>query len=337
MKSLCPFSAIASIRTLRKRLPLLVVFSVFAAGMGHSNAQDYPSKPVRIVVPYPAGGFNDTLGRLAAKHLGDYWKKPVLVDNKPGAGTMIATKDVASAAPDGHTVLVAQFPFAANLWLYKNMGYDTQKAFTPVMLAGRSPMVLLTHAQSPYRTVSAVVAAAKARPNSLSYGSAGPGSSNHLAMALFESATGTQLRQIPYKGATPMLTDLVGGQYDVTLDLLPNVMPFMQGGRVRPLLIAASRRSALLPDVPTAAEAGIPGLEASSWHGFMVPAGTPDAVVEKLNRDLNRMLQEEDVKKAFAAQGVLADGGTPAQFRSFVEDQMALWKKVVSDRNITVD
>ena len=320
--------------TPRKALRMLAVLAAF--GIGAAQAQEYPTKPVRIVVPYPAGGFNDTLGRLAAKHLGDYWKKPVIVDNKPGAGTMIGTREVADAAPDGHTILVVQFPYAANPWLYKNIAYDTQKAFTPVMLAGRSPMLLVTHAQSPYRTAAEFLAAARAKPNVLTYGSSGAGSSNHLAMALFEDATGTQMRQIPYKGSSPMLTDLAGGQFDVALDLLPHAMPFMQMNRVRPLVIAAPKRSPLLPDVPTAAEAGIPGYEVSSWHGFVVPSGTPQSVVDKLNSDLNRMLLEDEVKKAFAAQGVAPDGGTPAHFRSFIDGQMALWKKVVSDRNITV-
>ena len=321
--------------TPRKALRMLAVLAAF--GIGAAQAQEYPTKPVRIVVPYPAGGFNDTLGRLAAKHLGDYWKKPVIVDNKPGAGTMIGTKEVAGAAADGHTILVVQFPYAANPWLYKNIAYDTQKAFAPVLLAGRSPMLLVTHAQGPYRSAAELLAAARIKPNALTYGSSGAGSSNHLAMALFETATATQMRQIPYKGSTPMLTDLAGGQFDVALDLLPHAMPFMQSGRVRPLAIAAPKRSPLLPDVPTAAEAGIPGYEVSSWHGFVVPSGTPQSVVDKLNSDLNRMLLEDEVKKAFAAQGVVPDGGTPAQFRGFIDGQMALWKKVVSDRNITVD
>ena len=321
--------------TPRKALQMLAVLAAF--GTGVAQAQEYPTKPVRIVVPYPAGGFNDTLGRLAAKHLGDYWKKPVIVDNKPGAGTMIGTKEVAGAAADGHTILVVQFPYAANPWLYKNIAYDTQKAFAPVLLAGRSPMLLVTHAQGPYRSAAELLAAARSKPNALTYGSSGAGSSNHLAMALFETATATQMRQIPYKGSTPMLTDLAGGQFDVALDLLPPAMPFMQSGRVRPLAIAAPKRSPLLPDVPTAAEAGIPGYEVSSWHGFVVPSGTPPSVVDKLNSDLNRMLLEDEVKKAFAAQGVVPDGGTPAQFRGFIDGQMALWKKVVSDRNITVD
>ena len=323
------------VATRRKALQMLAVLAAF--GTGAAQALEYPTKPVRIVVPYPAGGFNDTLGRLAAKYLSDYWKKPVIVDNKPGAGTMIGTKEVAGAAADGHTILVVQFPYAANPWLYKNIAYDTQKAFAPVLLAGRSPMLLVTHAQGPYRSAAELLAAARIKPNALTYGSSGAGSSNHLAMALFETATATQMRQIPYKGSTPMLTDLAGGQFDVALDLLPHAMPFMQSGRVRPLAIAAPNRSPLLPDVPTAAEAGIPGFEVSSWHGFVVPSGTPPSVVDKLNSDLNRMLLEDEVKKAFAAQGVVPDGGTPAQFRGFIDGQMALWKKVVSDRNITVD
>ena len=323
------------VATRRKALQMLAVLA--ALGTDVAQALEYPNKPVRIVVPYPAGGFNDTLGRLAAKHLGDYWKKPVIVDNKPGAGTMIGTKEVAGAAADGHTILVVQFPYAANPWLYKNIAYDTQKAFAPVLLAGRSPMLLVTHAQGPYRSAAELLAAARIKPNALTYGSSGAGSSNHLAMALFETATATQMRQITYKGSTPMLTDLAGGQFDVALDLLPHAMPFMQSGRVRPLAIAAPKRSPLLPDVPTAAEAGIPGFEVSSWHGFVVPSGTPPSVVDKLNSDLNRMLLEDEVKKAFAAQGVVPDGGTPAQFRGFIDGQMALWKKVVSDRNITVD
>ena len=323
------------VATRRKALQMLAVLA--ALGTDVAQALEYPNKPVRIVVPYPAGGFNDTLGRLAAKYLSDYWKKPVIVDNKPGAGTMIGTKEVAGAAADGHTILVVQFPYAANPWLYKNIAYDTQKAFAPVLLAGRSPMLLVTHAQSPYRSAAELLAAARIKPNALTYGSSGAGSSNHLAMALFETATATQMRQIPYKGSTPMLTDLAGGQFDVALDLLPHAMPFMQSGRVRPLAIAAPKRSPLLPDVPTAAEAGIPGYEVSSWHGFVVPSGTPPSIVDKLNSDLNRMLLEDEVKKAFAAQGVVPDGGTPAQFRGFIDGQMALWKKVVSDRNITVD
>ncbi len=316
-----------------------IIFSIAAGALWATStqAQDYPNKPVRIVVPYPPGGFNDTLGRLAAKHLSAMWTQPVIVENKAGAGTMIGSKEVALAAPDGHTILLVQFPFGANPWLYKHIAYDTQKAFAPVLLAGRAPMLLVTHSGSPYRTLANVVAAAKARPNQLNYGSSGAGSSNHLAMALFESMSGTRMNQVPYKGSTPMLTDLAGGQFEVAFDLLPHVLPFIQAGKVKPLALAAAKRSPLMPEVPTVAEAGVSGYEVTSWHGFVVPTGTPPAVIEKLNRGLNEVLAIEEVKKAFALQGVEPDGGTPAQFRTFIDGQLALWKKVVHDRNITMD
>lgn len=323
--------------TLNRRIACVALAQLGLGLATRTAAQAYPSKLVRIVVPYPAGGFNDTLGRLAAQHLGTLWKKPVIADNKPGAGTMIGTREVAIAAPDGHTILVAQFPFAANPWLYKNIAYDTQKAFAPVVLAGRAPMLVVTHTQSPYRTLDDLVRGAKNRPGSVTYGTSGPGSSNHLAMALFETASGTHMRQVPYKGSTPMLTDLGGGQVEVALDLLPHVMPFIQAGRIRPLAIAAAARSPLLPAVPTVAEAGIPNYEVSSWHGFVVPANTPRPVIEQLNQDLNKVLREPDVRKAFEMQGVTPDGGSVETFRSFIDAQMSLWRKVVQDHQITIE
>ena len=297
-------------------------------------ASSYPSRPLRIVVPYPAGGFNDTLGRIAGMRLGAAWKQPAVVDNKPGAGTAIGTQVVATAPPDGYTLLVVQFPFAANPWLYK-LPYDSERAFEPVILAGRSPMVLVAHAGSPYRTAADVLAAAKAKPAALNYGTSGPGSSNHLAMVLFENLAGLRMNQIPYKGSTPMLTDLAGGQVSLAMDLLPNALPFIQSGKVRPLAIASAQRSPLMPEIPTAAEAGVAGYEVSSWHGVVVPAGTPQAVVEKLNREINRILALDDVKKIFAQQGVVPDGGSPQQFHSFIEGQMALWKRVIQQNHIT--
>jgi len=322
----------------RAALTSAVLGMILSVGMGAARAQDgpYPSRAVRIVVPYPVGGFNDTLGRLVAAKLGTKWKQPVLVENKPGAGTVIGTQAVATSPPDGYTLLVVQFPFASNPSLYK-LPYDTQKAFTPVMLAGRSPMMLVTHASSPLHSVKDLLAAARSKSQTLNYGSSGPGSSNHLAMALFESLSQTHMNQVPYKGSTPMLTDLAGGQFDVAVDLLPNALPFLKSGKVRALAVASQKRSSLMPDLPTVTEAGLAGYEVSSWHGFVVPAGTPADVVAKLNRDLNEVLTMPDVKEAFAQQGVEPDGGTPEQFRAFIASQVALWKKVVQDGHITVE
>lgn len=310
------------------------------SGASHAQtagAAAYPSKPLTVIVPYPPGGFNDTLGRLFAARLQTAWKQPVNVENKPGAGTTIGTAAAAAAPPDGHTLLVVQFPFATNPWLYPNLRYDTQKAFAPVLLAGRSPMLLAVNAGRPWKTMGELLAAAKAKPDSLSYGSSGAGSSNHLVMALFEMRAGVSLTQIPYKGSTPLLTDLAGGQVDAAFDALPHVLPFIQAGKVRPLAIASSKRSPLMPDVPTVSEAGVPGYEASSWHGIVVPAGTPQPVIDKLNRELNAILATDEVKEVFAKQGVTPDGGTPAQFQQFINSQMALWKGVIQERRITID
>lgn len=325
--------------SLTRRQALTVAASAIActAAPRLALAESFPSRPVRIIVPYPTGGFNDTLGRLVATRMAQQWKQPIIVDNRPGAGTTIGTQAAAAAAPDGHTLLVVQFPFAANPWLYKGLPYDTHKAFAPVLLAGRSPMLVLAHAGTPYRTVQDVVAAARARPGKLNYGTSGPGSSNHLAMALFERQSGTRMNQVPYRGSTPLLTDLAGGQIELAVDLLPHALPFIQSGRVRPLAMASLQRSPLMPELPTAAEAGVPGYEAAGWHGFLVPQGTPAPIVAQLNRDLNALLEQDEVRKVFATQGVIPDGGTPEHFRTFIDGQMALWKKVVQEAGITAE
>jgi len=300
-----------------------------------AQAQDsYPNKPIRIVVPYPTGGFNDTLGRVVGGKLSEAWGQPVVVDNKPGAGTQIGTALVAKAPPDGYTLLVVQFPFAANPWLYKKLPYDTVKDFTPVVLAGRSPMLLVVHSGSHLRSTADVIAAARANPGGINYGSSGSGSSNHLAMALFEGMAGIQMTQVPYKGSTPLLTDLAGGQVEVAFDAFPHVLPFIQSGKIRPLAIADAGRSPLMPELPTISESGVPGYEVSSWHGFVVPAGTPAAIVNKLNETINAILQMPDVRKVFADQGVRPDGGSPQDFAAFIGRQMDLWKKVVANAGI---
>ncbi|CAM3952504.1 tripartite tricarboxylate transporter substrate binding protein [Bordetella muralis] len=309
-----------------------------AAGMmvcgATAQAHDYPQKPIHIVVPYPPGGFNDTLGRVVASKLSAAWGQPVVVDNKPGAGTIIGTSIVAKAAPDGYTLLVAQFPFAANPALYRSLPYDTAKDFAPVILAGQSPMLLAVHADSSLKSVGAVVDAARARPRQINYGSSGSGSSNHLAMALFERMASVEMTQIPYKGSTPMLTDLAGGQVELAFDAFPHVLPFIQSGKVRAIAIADEHRSPLMPDLPTVAEAGVPGYHVSSWHGFVAPAGTPEPILQKLNTQINAILATEEVKKIFREQGVVPTGGSSADFAAFITAQMDKWRQVVVDAAI---
>lgn len=320
--------------------PFLFILGLagFVANNNLANAQSansYPDKPITVVVPYPPGGFNDTLGRIVGKKLSDAWGVTVIVENKPGAGTTIGTNFVAKSTPDGYTILVAQFPFAANPYLYKSLPYDTLKAFSPVVLAGRSPMVLVANSNSPMKTTGDLLALAKAKPGSINYGSSGPGSSNHLAMVLFEMMAGVSLNQVPYKGSTPLLTDLAGGQVEVAFDAYPHVRPFLQSGKIKPIAIATETRSPLMPDVPTVSESGVKGYEASSWHGFVVPSGTPQPVIDKLNKQINLILKQEDIRKTFNEQGVTPDGGTPSQFDIFIRKQMDLWKKVVAQSGVT--
>ena len=302
-------------------------------------AQDvaYPSKPIRIVVPYPPGAFNDTLGRLVASKLSAVWNVPVVVENKPGGGTVIGTQAVAAAPPDGYTVLVVQFPFATNLWLYKSLPYDTNKAFSPVLLAGRAPMVLAVNAESPIKSVAQMLEAARAKPGKLNYGSSGPGSSNHLAMALFESVSKTELTQIPYKGSSPMLAGLAGGQVEFAFDALPHIQPFIEAGKARALAIASANRSPLMPELPTFSESGMPNFKVSSWNGFVVPAGTPATVIDKLNGELNPILKMPDVQEIFRREGVVIDGGTPGFFREFISTEMEMWKNVILQNNIVIE
>lgn len=320
--------------------PFLFILGLagFVANNNLANAQSansYPDKPITVVVPYPPGGFNDTLGRIIGKKLSDAWGVTVVVENKPGAGTTIGTNFVAKSTPDGYTILVAQFPFAANPYLYKSLPYDTLKAFSPVVLAGRSPMVLVANSNSPIKITGDLLALAKAKPGSVNYGSSGPGSSNHLAMVLFEMMAGVSLNQVPYKGSTPLLTDLAGGQVEVAFDAYPHVRPFLQSGKIKPIAIATETRSPLMPDVPTVSESGVKGYEASSWHGFVVPSGTPQPVIDKLNKQINLILKQEDIRKTFNEQGVTPDGGTPSQFDIFIRKQMDLWKKVVAQSGVT--
>lgn len=321
---------------MRKERHIMAAVAVAVVGvMGAASVQAaYPDRMVRIVVPYPPGGFNDTLGRLVAAKLQEKWKQNVVVENKPGAGTIIGTQQVARAPADGYTLLVNQFPFAANPYLYKSLPYETRKDFTPIVLAGRSPMVLVTNAETPFKSTADVVAAARREPQKLTYGSSGPGSSNHLAMALFESLANVQLTQVPYRGSTPLLTDLAGGQVQVAFDALPHVLPFLHSGKVRALALGGETRSPLMPELPTVTESGVAGYVASSWHGFMAPAGTPKAVIDTLNKAINEILKMPDVQHTFKEQGVVPDGGSPQVFSDFIDQQMTLWQKVVSDAKV---
>ena len=300
-------------------------------------AQSYPSKPIRIVVPYPPGGFNDTLGRTLAAKFQEAWGEPVIVENKPGANTVIGSDSVAKSQPDGYTLLIVAFPFAVTPSLLKAMPYDTLKDFQPVILAATSPNLLVVHPQVPIHTVKELIAAAKAKPQSLSYASTGNGSSNHISMELFKSLAGVDIVHIPYKGSAPAVTDLLGGQVQVMFDNVPNVLPHVKAGKLRALAVSGATRTPLAPDVPTVAEAGVPGYELTVWFGLVAPAATPREVVQKLNAESLRILAMPDVRERFLAQGVEPRGSTPEQFAQHIRLQMAKWSKVVRDAGVKAE
>ena len=299
-------------------------------------AQTYPSKPIKIVVPYPPGGFNDTLGRTLAAKFTEAWGQPAIVENKPGANTLIGSDFVAKSPPDGYTLLVVAFPFAVTPSLIRNMPYDTVKDFAPVVLAAQSPNLLVVNPTLPVKSVAELIALAKAKPNSLSYASTGNGSSNHISMELFKSLAGVQIVHIPYKGSAPAVTDMLGGQVHLMFDNVPNVLPHVKAGKLTALGQTGVKRSPLVADVPTVAET-VPGYEVTVWFGLVAPAGTPKEVIQKLNAETLRILAMPDVRERFLAQGVEPVGSTPEQFADHIRAQMAKWSKVVADAGVKAE
>jgi tripartite-type tricarboxylate transporter receptor subunit TctC len=300
-------------------------------------AQSYPSKPIKIVVPYPPGGFNDTLGRTLAAKFSEAWGQPAFVENKPGGNTLIGSDLVAKSPPDGYTLLVVAFPFAVTPSLIRNMPYDTLRDFAPVILAAQSPNLLVVNPQLPVKSVAELIALAKSQPGKLSYASTGNGSSNHISMELFKSMAGVDILHVPYKGSAPAVTDLLGGQVTVMFDNVPNVLPQVKAGRLRALGTSGTKRTPLAPDVPTVSEAGVPGYEVTVWFGLVAPAGTPREIVQKLNAEVTKILAMPDVRERFLAQGVEPVGSTPEQFGDHIRSQMAKWAKVVHDAGVKAE
>lgn len=325
---------------------LLAAASISAAFTAHAqgsapaaapSTQNYPSQPARIIVPYAPGGFNDTIARVVGRKLQESMGQPFVTDNRPGGGTVLGLSVAAKSPPDGYTLVVVGFPTVANQFLIKKLPYDTQRDFTPVVLGAHSPNLLVVRADSPIKSMKDFIAAAKEKPGKMNYATAGNGTSNHLTMEYFKSLAGIDLVQVPYKGSAPMVTDLIGGQVDIMFDNAPHVMPHVKAGRLRALAITSEKRSPLLPDVPTVAELGFPGFAVSVWYGFAAPAGTPADIVQKLNREINKALQAEDVKKTFTEAGVETLGGSTAQFDTFFKSESARWGKVIRQANITAD
>jgi tripartite-type tricarboxylate transporter receptor subunit TctC len=299
-------------------------------------AQAYPNRPLRIVVPLSAGAA-DTLSRAIAAKLTERWGQPVVVENRPGAGTTIGTDLVAKAPADGYTLLMATFSHAVNATFYRKLPFDTLKDFTAVTLVASAPNVLEVNPSVPAQTVAELVALAKSQPGKLNFASAGNGSSSHLAGELFKTLAEVQIVHVPYKGAAPAMTDLLGGRVEMSFDPLPSSLANIKGGKLRPLAVTTTTRSPVLPDVPTMAEAGVPGYELNGWSGLLVHANTPKDIVGTLNREIVAIIQAPEVKERFARLGFDIVGNTPEQFQAFIEAEVVKWGKVVRDAKIHAD
>ncbi|EJL75515.1 hypothetical protein PMI12_02625 [Variovorax sp. CF313] len=308
----------------------LTAFPAFAA---------FPDKPVKIVVPFAPGGGTDLVARTMGITMGQELGQPVIIDNKPGAGTIIGTDAVAKSQPDGYTLVMATVAHVVNPSLLPKLPYNYEKAFAPVMLVGISPNVLVVRAESPYKSVGDIIAAAKAHPGKLSFASQGAGTSAHLAGELFKNLTKTDITHIPYRGAGPAITDLLGGQVDVMFATAAAVGTFIESGKLRALAVTTASRSTapLLARVPTVAESGVPGYVADSWYGLYAPAGTPRDVIMKLNAAARKAVQTEAFRKRVESEGLVIDAGSPEAFDRYAKGEEARWRKVVKENHITTD
>jgi tripartite-type tricarboxylate transporter receptor subunit TctC len=316
---------------------LLATACLALAALG-AAAQNFPERTVKFVVPYPPGGFNDTLARVSAEKLGKTWNQTVLVENKPGGNTTVGNVSVAKAPADGYTILITPLPFSALPGLYRNnLPYDALKDFQPLVWAGSTMNALVVRNELPVSNVRELLEYVRKNPGKLNYGSTGSGSSNHLSMELFMKMTGTKLAHIPYKGSAPAVTALLGGEIDALFDNVPNVLQHIKAGKMKVIGVSGQQRSVLLPEVPTVAESGVPGFEVNVWFGMQVPAGTPRPVVEKLNRDIVALLKEPDVVKRFRDQGVEVVASTPEQFSQLVHSEVGKWTQLIQDANIRIE
>jgi tripartite-type tricarboxylate transporter receptor subunit TctC len=299
------------------------------ANAGAWAQQPYPAKAVRIISPFAPGGGNDVICRIIAPKLGEAFKQQVLVDNRPGANGIVGTEAAARAAPDGYTIALIPSGHAVNASLYKKLPYDSVKDFTALSLVGSSPLIVAMHPSVPTKNMKALIALAKAQPGELTYGSAGVGSSGHLAGALFETMTGTKMVHVPYKGMGLVVTDLIGGQVSLTFGTSASVMPQVRAGRLRALATTGAQRSPAFPDIPTVAESGVPGYEASLWYGFVGPARMPGEVIERLNSAIVAVLKQQPVRERLTEAGLDTRSSTPEEFSRLLVADLERWAKVV--------
>ncbi|GAA6119157.1 tripartite tricarboxylate transporter substrate binding protein [Acidovorax sp. FG27] len=302
-----------------------------------ADAAAWPAKPIRWVVPFPPGGAMDVIARTLGERAGRALGQPFVIENRPGAGGNIGADAVAKSPADGYTIMITSIGMATNKALYAKLSYDPAKDFAPISLLAVVPNVLVVNANSPDKTVADVIAHAKREPGKLTYASAGNGTSIHLAGEVFASMAGLNLLHVPYKGSGPAVTDMLGGQVDLMFDSITSAAPHIQSGKLRALGVTSARRSATLPNVPTIAEAGVPGYEVSPWFAVFAPAGTPAPIVQKINAALLDAMKQPDTQARFDAIGAQPIGSTPAELAAHVDKEMARWGKLIKERNIRMD
>ena len=313
----------------------MCTLAVAAAAPAH--AQSYPTKPVRIIVGYTPGGGTDVMARVLAKYLSDTFKHSFVVENRPGAGAILATELVAKAAPDGHTLMNTPSTHAINPGLYAKLPFDPIKDFTAIGLIATSPNTFVIHPSLPVKNVKELIALARSRPGELSFASAGVGSTTHLAGEYFRSLAKIKTLHVPYKGSSQAEIDLATGQVLYMIDSTPAALPNIKAGRTRALATTGAKRFSALPDVPTVAESGLPQYESVSWWGIMGPAGMPQALVERLNTEINRVMNLAEVKKVVLAQGAEAITSTPAEFLDYIKRETTLYTRIIKEAGIKIE
>ena len=318
-------------------MKLRVLLPALLAGSGAAFAQGYPEKPVRLIVPFAAGGGTDILARMVAHKLAEGWGRNVVVDNRPGGGSVIGSELVARSTPDGYTLLLTANPHTSNPVLIAKLPYDTLRDFSAVTMLASAPLLLVVHPSVPARSVSELVAYAKARPNQLNYASSGNGGPQHLAGEMFRQMAGVQWLHVPYKGTAPATTDLIGGQVQAAFSSLLTVLPHTKAGKLRPLGISSATRSEAYPELPTIAESGVPGFEVTTWYGVLAPGATPRAVVSKIHADIARALATPEVRERLARDGLQAVGSKPDEYAAFIRQEIEKVKSLARAGAIRAD
>jgi|KBSMisStandDraft_5_1062788.scaffolds.fasta_scaffold10466_8 tripartite-type tricarboxylate transporter receptor subunit TctC len=319
---------------LRQIVALFALAGALIASASAAIADDYPSRPVKIIVPFGAGGPTDVYTRAIAEELRKSLHQPFVMENRPGAGTTIGTDVVAKAPPDGYTLLMVSGTQTVNETLYAHRPYQLMRDLVPIAPLIDSDLVLVVHPSVPAKTASELLALARAKPGTLNYGSSGPGSNYHMAGELLKNLTGIDIVHVPYKGSTGARNDILGGQIQILFDSVPTMAPQIKAGMVRALGTSGKVRSPILPDVPTMAEAGVPGFNATLWVGFMAPAGTPKPIVDKLHDEITKILRRPDIKQAWEKTGATPIVMTQPEFKSFMESQVAKWAEVIKTNRI---